>query len=74
MHALRSCVLTNACLLQHTSRAVVRGSSNYLPNVHQLGWYYPRALELNKQNVYLLMDDTYDRVGTVGFRCVVDAI
>lgn len=54
----------------HTARAVLRGGSNYLAGK---GWYFPQALELDKLNTYLLMDDTYDRVGTVGFRCVMDA-
>ena len=53
---------------------MIRGSSNYLPDVHSPGWYFPRAVELSKQNVYLTMDDTFDRVGTVGFRCVLDAV
>ena len=58
----------------HTSRAALRGGANY--NLHSGGgggWYFPQALELDKENKYLLMDNSYDRCGTIGFRCVVDA-
>ena len=57
----------------HTSRAALRGSSNYQPAGSGGGWYYPSALELDKQGAYLLMDDSFERAGTVGFRCVQDA-
>lgn len=32
-------------------------------------WYFPQAYELNKHGKYLLMDESYDRAGTLGFRC-----
>lgn len=54
----------------HTRVAVLRGGSNYVAGT---GWYFPNALELNKQNRYLLMDNTYERSGTIGVRCLVDA-
>jgi len=55
----------------HTRAVLLRGGSNYLPSGSS--WYFPQALELNKHNKYFLMDDRYERAGTVGFRCVVDA-
>ena len=50
---------------------IVRGGSNYRPL--KSGWYFPQAKENNKHEKYFLFDDRYERVGTVGFRCVVDA-
>eukprot|EP01050_Picozoa_sp_SAG11_P003105 SAG11_NODE_168_length_13643_cov_5.436651_8_plen_275_part_00 len=41
-----------------------RGGSN---------WYFPPAFQLNTYNKYYLMSGTYERAGTVGFRCVADA-
>jgi formylglycine-generating enzyme required for sulfatase activity len=55
----------------HTRAVLLRGSSNYYPTGSH--WYFPHALELNTHNKYFLMDDRYERAGTVGFRCVVDA-
>ena len=37
------------------------------------GWYFPLALQLNTHNRLLLFDDSYERAGTIGFRCVADA-
>lgn len=37
------------------------------------GWYFPNQIELGTHNKYFLFDDEYERAGTVGFRCVVDA-
>jgi hypothetical protein len=51
----------NVCLLCVTSG---RGGSN---------WYFPPAFQLNTYNKYYLMSGTYERAGTVGFRCVADA-
>jgi iron(II)-dependent oxidoreductase len=56
----------------HTRAAVLRGSSNYRPDGSK--WYFPQALELNTHNKYFLMDDSYERSGTVGFRCAADGI
>lgn len=56
---------------EHSRYVLVRGGSNYRPSGS--GWYFPQAKELNKHNKYFLFDDRYERVGTVGFRCVVDA-
>jgi iron(II)-dependent oxidoreductase len=56
----------------HTRMGTLRGGSNYAPR-SSASWYYPQALELDKQNSYLLMDSSYERSGTVGFRCLKDA-
>ena len=37
-------------------------------------WYFPQARDsLETHNKYFLMSDRYERAGTMGFRCVVDA-
>lgn len=56
---------------EHSRYVLVRGGSNYRPTGSD--WYFPQAKELNLHNKYFLFDDRYERVGTVGFRCVVDA-
>ena len=33
----------------------------------------PQALNLNQHNKYFLMDNSYERSSTVGFRCAADA-
>ena len=59
----------------HTRRAALRGGSNFRPagGSSGAGWYFPNVLDVSLQNKYLLMDDSYERAGTVGFRCLVDA-
>ena len=58
----------------HTRTVVLRGSSKYAPAaVHAEGYYLQPALELNRHQRYLLMDDSYERAATIGFRCVADA-
>eukprot|EP00039_Didymoeca_costata_P029193 m.23595 g.23595 ORF g.23595 m.23595 type:complete len:1140 (+) comp7521_c0_seq1:89-3508(+) len=58
----------------HTRGVIVRGSSNYRPKVYYgTNWYFPAQMELNTHNRYFLMDDSYERAGTLGFRCVADA-
>ena len=54
----------------HTRVVLVKGSSNYNPNGSM--WYFPMALELNTHGKYLLFDDSYERSGTLGFRCVAE--
>ena len=55
----------------HTRGVIVRGGSNYRPSGSM--WYFPEALELETHNKYFLMSARYERAGTIGFRCVVDA-
>jgi len=65
----------------HTKAVLLRGSSYWQPYTgaqyptypQYLNWYFPAALELNKHGKYFLMNDAYERAGTVGFRCVKDA-
>lgn len=56
----------------HTRSVILRGGSNYRPSGST--WYFPQARLLNTHNKYFLMDDSYERAGTLGFRCVKDAI
>ena len=51
---------------EHQKTIIIRGGSYYYPEGS--GWYYTHNLMLNQHNRYLLMDDSYDRAGTVGFR------
>ena len=55
----------------HTRAAILRGGSHYRP----LGsiWYFPEAYKNNQHGKLLMMAPSYDRSGTVGFRCVKDA-
>merc|ERR1712032_91326 len=54
----------------HTSAVLLRGGCNYKPVGS--GWYFPRAASLTKHGKYFLMSDSYERAGTIGFRCVAD--
>lgn len=56
----------------HTRAVVLMGGSNYRPSGSM--WYFPQAKPLNTHEKYFLMDDRYERAGTIGFRCVVDAV
>jgi len=65
---------------EHTRSVLLRGSSRYQPRVSEkfpsnpqsLNWYFPPARELNKHSKYFLMSDSYERAGTLGFRCAAD--
>jgi formylglycine-generating enzyme required for sulfatase activity len=48
---------------EHTRAAIVRGV-----------WYFPQTDRLDEHEKYLLVSPRSDRAGTIGFRCVVDAI
>jgi len=62
----------------HTRGAVLKGSSMFnpilsgdFPALPQVGnWYFPQAKKLIQHNRLLLMDDSYERAATLGFRCV----
>jgi len=56
---------------EHTRAVILMGGSNYRPVGSN--WYFPQAKPLNTHEKYFLMDDRYERAGTIGFRCVVDA-
>ena len=56
---------------EHTRAGILRGGSHYQP----LGsiWYFPQAYRNDEHGKLLLMAPSYDRSGTLGFRCVEDA-
>ena len=56
---------------EHTRFVILRGGSNYRPSGSN--WYFPNQPELNTHNKYFLMSASYERAGTIGVRCVVDA-
>jgi len=66
----------------HTRSVLVKGSSLYnpilsttFPSSSQVGnWYFPPAREVNKHNKMMLMDDSYERASTLGFRCAADHV
>merc|ERR1711865_254406 len=55
----------------HTRSVIIRGGSNYRPGGSL--WYFPQAKELDSHDRYFLFDHRYERAGSLGFRCVVDA-
>ncbi len=62
---------TNVFEDEHTRAAVLRGVSYYQPQGSV--WYFPQAYKNDEHSKYLLMAPSYDRSGTLGFRCVKDA-
>mmetsp|Transcript_12622 Transcript_12622/g.28877 ORF Transcript_12622/g.28877 Transcript_12622/m.28877 type:complete len:603 (-) Transcript_12622:67-1875(-) len=66
----------------HTRAVLLRGSSRYnpqvseaFPSIHQsVNWYFPPAREVTKHSKYFLMGDSYERAGTLGFRCAADVV
>ncbi|CAE7360333.1 SUMF2 [Symbiodinium pilosum] len=66
----------------HTRAVLLRGSSRYnpevseaFPSIHQsVNWYFPPARELNRHSKYFLMSNSYERAGTLGFRCAADVV
>jgi gamma-glutamyl hercynylcysteine S-oxide synthase len=55
---------------EHTRAGILRGGSYYQPQGSI--WYFPQAYRNDQHGKLLLMAPSYDRAGTVGFRCVVD--
>jgi len=63
---------TNEFTDTHTRAALVRGGArNWQPQGS--AWYFPSSFRVDTHNKLLLMAPSYDRHGTVGFRCVQDA-
>jgi gamma-glutamyl hercynylcysteine S-oxide synthase len=56
---------------EHTRGGILRGGSYYQPQGSI--WYFPQAYRNDQHGKLLLMAPSYDRSGTVGFRCVGDA-
>eukprot|EP00026_Physarum_polycephalum_P003862 Phypoly_transcript_03878.p1 GENE.Phypoly_transcript_03878~~Phypoly_transcript_03878.p1 ORF type:complete len:714 (+),score=62.63 Phypoly_transcript_03878:256-2142(+) len=63
--------MTNEYYDEHTAALVLRGGSYYQPQGSI--WYFPQAYQLDQHGKFLLMTDSYDRSGTLGFRCAVDS-
>ncbi|MEP6830439.1 MAG: SUMF1/EgtB/PvdO family nonheme iron enzyme [Rhizomicrobium sp.] len=55
----------------HSRAAILRGGSHYQPA--GAIWYFPQATRNDQHGKLLLMAPSYDRSGTVGFRCVKDS-
>ena len=55
----------------HTRAGILRGGSYYQPQGSI--WYFPQAYRNDQHGKLLLMAPSYDRAGTLGFRCVMDA-
>ena len=61
---------TDEYLDEHTRSAILRGGSYYRPQGSI--WYFPQAYRNNQHGKLLMMAPSYDRAGTLGFRCVKD--
>ena len=62
---------TDEYLDDHTRGGILRGGSHYQPQGSI--WYFPQAYRNDQHGKLLLMAPSYDRSGTLGFRCVKDA-
>ena len=62
---------TDTFIDDHTRAAILRGGSYYQPQGSI--WYFPQAYKLTEHGKLLMMAPSYDRSGTLGFRCVKDA-
>jgi len=62
---------TSAFEDERTRAVLLKGGSNYAPTVTRgVQWYYPQARNLSLHNKYFLFSDSFERAGTLGFRCV----
>ena len=61
---------TDEYLDDHTAGAIIRGGSHYQPQGSI--WYLPQAYKNDQHGKLLMMASSYDRSGTLGFRCVKD--
>ena len=61
---------TNIWTITRAAR-ILRGGNHYQPQGSI--WYFPEAYRNDQHGKLLLMAPSYDRSGTVGFRCVTDA-
>ena len=55
----------------HTRDGILRGGNYYQPQGSI--WYFPEAYRNDQHGKLLLMAPSYDRSGTVGFRCAMDS-
>jgi gamma-glutamyl hercynylcysteine S-oxide synthase len=62
---------TDEYLDEHTRGGILRGGNYYRPQGSI--WYFPEAYRNDQHGKLLLMAPSYDRSGTLGFRCVTDA-
>ena len=62
---------TDEYIDDHTRGAILRGGSYYQPQGSI--WYFPQAYRNDLHSKLLLMAPSYDRSGTLGFRCAEDA-
>ncbi|HEX4807658.1 MAG TPA: SUMF1/EgtB/PvdO family nonheme iron enzyme [Bryobacteraceae bacterium] len=56
---------------EHTRGGILRGGDYYQPQGSI--WYFPEAYRNDQHGKLLLMASSYDRAGTLGFRCAEDA-
>ena len=67
--------LTSEVVDLHSRSNMLRGGSSYQAGINgKQGshWYFPMVETAAQHNHYRLMSDSYERAGTLGFRCVRD--
>lgn len=62
---------TNAVVDTHTRASILGGGSYYQPQ--NSIWCFPETYKLNEHGKYLLIAQSKDRAGTLGFCYVLDA-
>ena len=66
---------TNEVKDEHSRSSILRGGANWAPGMRGVAgshWYFPQTPLLTQHNKYYLMSDSYERAGTLGFRCAMD--